>query len=399
MVRWLEKNGFQVTVLCAGSSTRSETTNFGNVITVRDPLGIYRDSAGYEENPGKETPSRKPNRLRRLAGYALFSPDLQIAWAFRCFHNTMARNAVENARLILSSSPPESAHVLAEWLAKAANIPFVMDMRDGWLDEPMKPLLLTSPFQRLRERRLESRLVRRAHKILVTSSVWKEMLHGRYTTIESKIHVITNAYPRELLPATSKNNRHRDKNKSQLEFLHAGRIQSSRPERKIEYLLRPLNTYLVSAQKTAQILFLGDLEPDEENELLQWNDIFSATGSSLIRQHQVSFGTVQNHIADADLLLLISTSRASIPAKFFDYVASGKPVLCVSNIDSAVYGAIKDIPQCHFIDAENPDIQKLSNFLNMYLRAGAPVSIPECYSDEKLEKDFIRVIEEVLIDE
>ncbi|MCC5926298.1 MAG: hypothetical protein JJU41_07015 [Bacteroidetes bacterium] len=408
MVRWMVKVGYEVVILAAGSTTYSCTTDFGKVFTVQDPLGVFTDKKSQEKQGSKSTLSRKPNYLRRMLAYALFTPDLQIVWALYCYLNTDVRKICEESALVLSTSPPESAHVLAGWLSRWSRTPFIMDMRDGWLDEPMKPLLRLSKAQRMRETRLESRLLRQAAAVLVTSSVWKEKLIERYPSVGEKILVHTNGYPHSEQKEVRANLNRYDgdhsgnvtppveyPNKPVLRILHAGRVQSSRPERKIDEVLNPVYSLLHRLNINCELTFLGNLEPDEEAELINWLPRLRSVNSKLVRIPQVPHSDVPFYIENSDLLLLTSPSKASIPAKFFDYLWSGKPILCFTNIDSAVHRAITRIPQCHFCDISKPDMDALNRFVNDVLVRSLEVEIPDYYGEDALKDSFLAILKEV----
>jgi len=99
--------------------------------------------------------TRKPNKFRRALVYWLFNPDPTVVWA-RARPSTPLYCGHGRHRLILSSSPPESAHVGA-WLLSQyrTGVPHIVDMRDGWLDEPLKPLLRSSDAAPLVRGRME----------------------------------------------------------------------------------------------------------------------------------------------------------------------------------------------------------------------------------------------------
>src|SRR5690606_18085287 len=98
----------------------------------------------------------------------------------------------------------DSVHVGAWMLSTKTGVPHIMDMRDGWLDEPLKPLLHASALHRWREGRLESRIAHHAKAIQVTSCVWKELFDARYPQLAHKVHILTNGYPAQMPPASPK---------------------------------------------------------------------------------------------------------------------------------------------------------------------------------------------------
>lgn len=390
MVRWMHASGRTVTVVCAGSTTRSEPADFGKIITVRDPLGIFRERYDHHHPAG---PRREPNRLRRLLAYALFTPDLQLLWALRCRWSGDVRQSMATSQLILSSSPPESGHVLAGWLRERHAIPHVMDMRDGWLDEPMKPLLRLSALQRFREKRLEQRLIANASAVLVTSARWKDQLVKRYPPHAGRIHVLTNAYPVcSLEPDTAT-----EQTAHGFRLLHAGRISSSRPERNPDDLMHLLHQVAANLVNVPGVLtFLGTLEHDEESAVEHMKAAFSALGWSVTRELQVPHERALHRMRQTDVLVLYSGSRSSLPAKFFDYLYTGKPILCICPTDSAVWKACSGLPQIYCVDPDRPDFTALNDFMATSKQVPYPgTSMPVAFADRHLGRSFIRLLDQL----
>jgi len=386
MVRWMHEAGWTVTVLCAGSRSRLERADFGSVITRKDPLGIFTENDG----PHGSAALRRPNRFRRLLAYALLTPDLQLPWALACRWSTDVQKAAANSQVILSSSPPESAHVLAGWLHLQHDVPHIIDLRDGWLDEPMKPLLKSSSLQQLREKRLEKRLLTAASAILVTSHEWKSLLRKRYPQLSHRIQVLTNAYPdhppvirtRQPVPDAP------------LRVLHAGRISSSRPERNPQELLSLLFQAFTSVHESSgSLIFLGSIEHEEADFIRSREADFSARGWTITRESQVSHARALERMAATDLLILYSASQASIPAKFFDYLHAGKPILCICPPGSAVWHASEDLAQVYRLNPEQPDFTQLKDFIVSSKKSSLPgTALPVHFSDRHLGRRFIDLL-------
>ena len=175
--RWFREAGYDVVIVRAGSTECLKKEAWGTELTIRDPLGYYRDPSP----DGAPPPPRRPSRLRQFLVPRLFNPDPGIVWAwFACRHPKVLEYAAD-ADCIISSSPPESAHVAASRLARKLKVPHVVDLRDGWLDEPLKLLLRTSMIRRWLEGRYETSVLKHAAAVFVSSDVWKELLCERVT--------------------------------------------------------------------------------------------------------------------------------------------------------------------------------------------------------------------------
>ena len=120
--------------------------------------------------------------LRRLAltlyDRFLAFPDSAWPWYF-----LGRRRALEFARdfrpdLILSSSPPETAHVLGEFLRRRLGVPWVADFRDPWSQTPWKDV---TPGGRVATRAMELKVISGAAALCAVSSRLPDLsrLHGK----------------------------------------------------------------------------------------------------------------------------------------------------------------------------------------------------------------------------
>lgn len=160
-IRWLAAANKMVVLIRAGETDQVLNKDYGLDIIIRDPLNIY--NADLKKSP------RKPNKLRRLIAFYILSPDLGIIWAKKVAKHKFINSFCQGATKILSSSPPESSHWLGSVLAKKFNAKLIIDLRNGWLDEPLKISLQYSPWQRWCEGLLEKKVLSHAKTIFVTS--------------------------------------------------------------------------------------------------------------------------------------------------------------------------------------------------------------------------------------
>lgn len=407
MVRWLTEEGYRITIIRAGESNRSEKTAFGEVITIADPLRMHAepDALGVRGQS-----ARKPSRIRRWWAYALLVPDPSVVWSRRIMRDPLVLEAAAACGWFMASCPPEAGFLAASALARRFDGKFIMDMRDGWLDEPMKPLLRTAALQRWREGRLENRMLRAAASVLVSSDVWKEMLLRRYPSCAGKVHVITNAYPAEsqLEETPSREMRSRETPSEErtgyaennavnpLIFLHSGRLFSSRPERQIETLLLPLLDHDAHRRLPATFIFAGDLIAEEELVLEYWKDRLEFHGWSVQRVARESHRNAVSRMHDADVLLLLSGSHGSIPAKFFDYIATGRPILAATLPGSALDRICRNIPQvivCYQNQADQT-AQAVSMLFDRIQRGQFPASIrPVEFEESWIKPHFLKIFQ------
>lgn len=359
-VRWLSDDGYQVVMIRAGSRDERCETAWGKEITVRDPLGLFRDTTLEDKTT---VVARKPNKLRRWLAYWLFNPDPSVMWARAAVANQNVQKAVTDADFILSSSPPESAHVGAWMLSKKFNIRHIVDMRDGWLDEPLKPILVSSTLRRWQEGQLEARILANAAVIFVTSDVWRDLLSQRLPTVADKSVVLTNGYPKGaecgaalIHPVPAENS---------LVLIHAGRFTGSDTRRTAATLLTPLLGAIRQRQTRGIVRLIGSLSAEELAEIAQYQSRFEDAGWRIECPGSMPRNQLLEALSKASGLLLLSASHAAIPSKLFEYIVARRPILVVTERESATWKVCKKLPQAFFIPSDGEYLEtSLCNFLD-----------------------------------
>ena len=385
-VRWLGAAGFEVVVVRAGSRDRSAQRRWGTEITVRDPIGFFTD---LPQGSVEAIPPRPKNLLRRYLAYVLLVPDPVVAWARRAASRPSVREAIRGADWVLASSPPESAHVAAYRLAGSEGARLLVDLRDGWLDEPTLPLVPASRVQTARHRRLEARILQRAERIVVTSEGWRRLLTERLPWTAERVTVLTNAYP-ELPPSAAGGPRASEDRDRRLMLLYAGKLFSSRSERRIEHLLEPIERGIRRSSNRGRLLFVGNLDVDERHQLGAWGERLTGSGWTVEVRPPVSRNEALQLMASADGLLLLSSSSASIPAKLFDYLAVQRPILAVAPRGSAVWEIGVDLPQVTLVAlGDTGSTSPCRDFVEHCRVSDVGYDLPADFSEEHLRTRFL----------
>jgi|SRR6185437_1692299 len=387
-VRWLADEGYSVIIIRAGSSDGDCQQTWGREITVQDPLGLHRDTS-----PGSATyvPPRKYKTLRKLRGAVagwLLNPDPDVVWARVAAMRPPVVQATQGAAFILSSSPPESAHLGAWLLSRRTGVPHIVDMRDGWLDEPLKPVLRTSTLRRWREGRMEARILRHAKGILVTSEIWKKLLCDRCPAFAPKAHVLTNGYPQY---TTTPNPKPPKKPHEELVLVHAGRFMQSRSTQLPDLLLEPLFHNLARMPSCGVVQLIGPLSIDEILMIEPFKSRFAAIGWRIECPGSLPRFEVLALLPKADGLLLLSASHAALPSKLFEYIPTGKPLFVVTHRNSAVWNICSLLLQATLIDigtgSVNPGLDNQTLFF-----AKPEFRIPPEYFEHSLAQTFKNIL-------
>jgi hypothetical protein len=389
-VRWLTEDGYFVVMIRAGIRDDEREESWGMEITVRDRLGLYRDTSPA----GAPTVApRKPNKFRRALAYWLFNPDPTVVWAHAAAKHPVVLLAMKGAAFILSSSPPESAHVGAWLLSCRTGVPHIVDMRDGWLDEPLKPLLCTSALRRLQEGRLERCILSDAKAIQVTSDIWKELLCERYPAFADKVLVLTNGYPQHMTESQPKQSA---ESASELVLIHAGRFIGSRLTQFPNLLLEPLLQNLFLQPGKGVIRLIGPLSADELQMIAPFKSRFQEIGWRIECPGSMPRRKLLKLLPEADGLLLLSASHAALPSKLFEYIPTCRPIFVVTSRNSATWKICSELSQVSLMEAAliNKKVCGAPPQKPFYLTASC--SVPSEFSERHLFERFSVLLSSLL---
>lgn len=131
--------------------------------------------------------------------YSFFVPDCEAGWIIPAVHLALRVMHDERIDVILSTSPPASAHFVGYLLHRLTDVPWIADFRDAWTTEPNRGI--RSPISRIRsatvERYLERLWLRHADLVTAVSSPICEDLASQLHSDTSKIRLVTNGFEPE----------------------------------------------------------------------------------------------------------------------------------------------------------------------------------------------------------
>jgi hypothetical protein len=98
-----------------------------------------------------------------------------------------------------------------------------------------------------------------------------------------------------------------------------------------------------------------------------------------------------HELAKESGLVLLSSSQGSIPAKFYDYLSAGRPMLGIAPRDSAAWVAMSHVPQAYAVDPAAPDAAVIAAFVNAASQS-EPTSIPEIFTESAVRARFMEAL-------
>ncbi len=302
------------------------------VIALRNPAQPEPDAAVHRlplENPGRG------DRMALAAGNWIqrhFLPYADsIPWSTVAFRQGDRLFRAGGARPILSTSPPIGTHVAALRLKQRWNVPWIADFRDPLLGNPFRNRRWFFPFDPM----LERAIFRSADAIIANTDTLADMWRARYPQWERKIEVIWNGFdPRQPIAAEPLPER------PYRVLTHAGSLYGGRHP---VLLLRAIERLIAAGRldpATLRLRFIGTVDAGLIERHQAAFDTLSARGCLEVNGKTVSPQEATYASATSDYLLLLdlneSNMNVQVPAKIFEYVRIGRPILAFTATNSPV---------------------------------------------------------------
>ena len=243
------------------------------------------------------------------------SPDSNVFWLAFALPRGIWILLTRKVSLIYSTSPPHSSHIGAFLLAKLSGKPHVVDFRDPW----------HAGDRASRLSRIKRAIVRNAAKVICVSQGERDELRAEFPDLrEEHFTYITNGYdPSDAVadgPALEPS--------PSLTLIHAGTIYSGIAGEFFEALERLVAEDPVTA-RSIHVHLLGWIAAEYAGTVarLEAAGIVKAQG---LRPHRATLRMLR--ASDALVILLGGTSflPSHIPAKVFEYLHAGKPILAIA---------------------------------------------------------------------
>jgi glycosyltransferase involved in cell wall biosynthesis len=258
-----------------------------------------------------------------LLGRSALLPDPEVAWlpdAVRAGTRAVRDRHID---VIVSTSPPNSLHVIAAAVARRTGVPFVADFRDSWLANPHRRYERRSVrAKRAVEARIAHAALRRVAAIsAVTQAIADEA--GALAPPGTPVRVVANGCDFDEFDglAYARGDRMR--------IVHAGSFFGQRTPRPFLGALAALLRARPELHGRVQAAFLGELRPADRAWALALGlgDALSLEG---FRPHAEALAAMR--AADALLLLVPRAGGRGlsvVSGKVYEYLAAERPILAL----------------------------------------------------------------------
>jgi hypothetical protein len=249
-------------------------------------------------------------------------------WAHRA--TTVALQIVEEGvhQCVITSAPPHMSHEAGRSVSEQTGLPFVMDMRDPWSQQPWLRESVASPLWYNRATRFERRCIEQASLVVANTETAHEALVAAHPDARAKIITVMNGSDDDPLPP------HRDAGRFVIRY--AGTIYLDRDPQLLFRAAARVIAELKLTPKEFGIDILGRFAAEDRLPLLGMaaqEGIADFVSVEPPRPHQAAL----EFLAGASMLVIFPGSNLlAIPAKVFEYIRFDSWLLAIADSKSGI---------------------------------------------------------------
>jgi glycosyltransferase involved in cell wall biosynthesis len=280
--------------------------------------------------------------------------------------------AQENITAVISTSPPVATHIAAFFLKKRHGLRWVADFRDPIYGNPGR----ARRWARVYDLALERSIFRSADALVAVTDAVCDQWRARYPRWRDKMHLVWNGFDPEdslsPLPIPPRDER---------VVAHIGVLYWQRHPYALVTALESLISNGRLDPHKIRLLFLGPVQRRDSFESHAGTQALLRRGCLEIRDELVPRAEANRVMATADFLLLLdivnlSSAAYTVPAKIYDYILMGRPILAVTGRNSPVERILSGsgVPHVclYHTDPQPAAEEKLLGFLQLPSEAVAP---------------------------
>ncbi len=319
-----------------------------------------------------------------------FIPDARVFWvkpSVAFLHDFISSNQIDK---IITTGPPHSVHLIGLKLKqKNPQLKWVADFRDPWTEwDLLDTLSLTSIARKIHQKQ-ERDVLQTANRVITIAPYHV----GRLEVLSNrKVDLITNGFDRDDFSGIT----HTKTNVFTIR--HIGVLDELRDPRPVMESIRAICDVNADFANKVRIEFIGNVNSSFKSFVEQDKTLAGITKFIGHMPHSQLLSLYGQ--TDLQLLVLAYTAIApgNLPGKFFEYLASGNPILAIGPVDGDAAVVLKETKAGEIFErADSAGIQKsILMFFNGW-KEGRSMADRDvsAYTREELTKQLSRLLEEL----
>lgn len=289
----------------------------------RDPYALYsrlmgrrkKDSVGVGFVDTRKIGSRE--KVARWIRGNIFIPDARVGWIPFAVKAARQELKTRSYDALFTTGPPHSTHLIGLRIRRSVHIPWIVDLRDAWPSDSYAHLIPTTAFAEAIDGRRRSAVFEKSDRITAVS---KTIASGAARLTDTPVRIVANGFDESdfttIHPSLSK----------KFTIVFAGHMPDEQ---------NPESLWTVIKKKTENgdwnelhIHLVGNISGEVRRSIDRLG-----LGLRVTFTPYVSHSEAIRWMCGASLLLLtinrVPNPDGIITGKLYEYLASGRPVLCI----------------------------------------------------------------------
>jgi glycosyltransferase involved in cell wall biosynthesis len=313
--RYLPEHGWETRVLTVAPRAHPETSD--------DQLADIPAGTVVRRSWAIDT-ARHAAILGRYPGW-LARPDRWASWWLSAVPSALREISSWRPDVVWSTFPIATAHSIAASLQSRRDLPWVADFRDVMTEDDFP----SDPRVRAHWRRIEARVMAQAARIVFTTRGAISMYSGRYPAVPAERWAhIANGYAEEDFLAAERDRVPRQD--ARLQLLHSGLMYpSERDPTQLFAALAALKREGVVSAGNITVTLRATGQDAHVAELARRAGIEDLVDIAPPLPYRAALAEMLS--ADALLVLQAANCNQQIPAKIYEYMRSGRPIIALTD--------------------------------------------------------------------
>jgi glycosyltransferase involved in cell wall biosynthesis len=272
--------------------------------------------------------TRGGRRMVHSAGRAILQPDAQVLWMPHAWKHGRRLLDETPHDAIIATGPPFSCFLLGTMLARRSGLPLVLDYRDEWdLSNRYYENRQPGWYAEAVQQRMQRWVLRNASAVLATTEASAAALTERMQQagVSRRAGWIYNGYD----PSDFDHVSVAPRNPDAFRLVYTGTLWNLMSVQPLLEAVRRISASAPALAARLEIVIAGRRTDDQEKLLEGFRGLPCRLTTHSYLDHDAALGLMCS--ADALCLLLADLPGADrwVPAKTFEYMATGRPILAV----------------------------------------------------------------------
>jgi glycosyltransferase involved in cell wall biosynthesis len=304
---------------------------------------------------------------KRLLSSLLWLPDDRQGFVIPAWR-TARRLVHDGARLVYSTAPPYSPHLVGVALRSRRDVRWIMELRDPWADNDQKPWWVRTRVTDALDARLERYCLERADLVVTVSEGIRARLLARMPAFDqSRLVVVRNGIER-LAPATRFGHRG-----GPVRITYVGTFYYSRDPRPFLRGLAAvrrahgLGPEQIRVDFTGACRSVGAVSVQAEIDALGLTDV--------VHIHDwLPHAAAARLVEESDVLLLLAQQQPDqVPNKLYEYLGARRPILAFADAEGETERMLRRVGGHRVVTKDDQvEVERALGDVLAWARDGAP---------------------------